>query len=232
MSLIKEFVPLTRDPIRQHKTIMHKTCYLLILAAVIILPGCASAPKEKPSKTGGITYKRTETIDKVWIAEGFDFHGYDTIVVEPVVAASAVTPKDDKEKERLEMARQGLQRDLKGAIEFAAIVPNVAVAAQGGATNKALRLENEILEFSRGSSALRFGVGFGAGSPYLKLRGTIKDGASGNSLLIYELDETGDWFAGGFSSSSTLQRNAGTEMVDDIMNLLTKVARRQPIKYK
>jgi hypothetical protein len=226
-------VPPIRDPFRYYKIIMHKTCYLLILAAVIILPGCGSAPKEKPSQSasaGGITYKRTDSIDKVWIAEGFDFGGYDTLVVEPV-AAGAVKPKDDKEKERLEMARQSLQRDLKGGIEFAAIVPKVADAASGGVTNKVLRLESEILEFSRGSTAVRIGIGFGAGAPYLKLRGTVKDGASGNSLVIYELDETGDWFDG-ISSSQTLQRSAGTEMVDDIMKLLTQVARRQPIKYK
>jgi hypothetical protein len=204
---------------------------LLVLIAVTIVAGCASAPKEKSADATGVTYKRTDAIDKVWIAEGFDFSGYDTLVIEPI-AANGVRPKDDKEKERLEFARQSLQRDLKGAIEAAAIVPEVVGAAPASGTNKTLRLENEIVEFSRGSSALRFGVGFGAGSPYMKLRGTVKDGASGKDLLIYALDETADWFASGFSSSRTLQRNAGTELVDDITGLLTQVARRQPIRYK
>ena len=225
----KGLVPPIRDPFHHHKTNMHKTCYLLILTAVIILPGCASAPKEKSAD--GITFRRTDKFEKVWIADGFDFSGYNAILMQPV--STTVTPKDDRERERLEMVRHTLTRDIASTIEFKQIVPTfVGKEADLKPDSRALKLENEITEFSAGSMAARVMVGMGAGTPKLRVRGQLADLGTGKPLLIYELDETAPIFGAQWASSRTLQTTAATELAEDVADFLWQVSKRQPIKYK
>lgn len=225
----KGFVPPIRDLFHHHKTIMHKTCYLLILTAVIILPGCASAPKEKSAD--GITFRRTDKFEKVWIADGFDFSGYNAILMQPV--ATTVTPKDDKERERLEMVRHTLTRDFASTIEFKQIVPTfVGKEADLKPDSRALRLENTVTEFSAGSMAARVMVGMGAGTPRLRVRGQLVDKESSKPVLIYELDETAPILGANWQSSRTLQSTAATELAEDVADFFWQVSKKQPIKYK
>lgn len=105
---------------------------------------------------------------------------------------------------------------------FPAVVLKEAEVKPGA---KTLKLENTIVKFSRGSSALRYGVGFGAGSPYIRIRGQLTELGSNKALFIYEVDETGDWAFAGFTSSRTLQTQAASELADDVANFMGRVAR-------
>lgn len=202
---------------------------LLVLIAVTIVAGCASAPKENSS--GGMTYRRTDKLEKVWIADGFDFSGYDAILLRPV--HTTITPKDDRERERLEMVRHTLTKDFANTIEFKQIVPTFITKEADLKTNShALKLENEITEFSAGSMAARVMVGMGAGTPRLRVRGQLADLATGQPLIIYELDETAPIFGAQWASSRTLQTTAATELAEDVADFLWQVAKRQQIKYK
>ena len=92
-------------------------------------------------------------------------------------------------------------------------------------------LENTIVKFSRGSTALRYGVGFGAGAPYIRIQGQITEVGSSKPLFIYEVDETGDWAFAGFTSSRTLQSQAASELADDVVAFMARVAKGEKIKY-
>ena len=208
---------------------MRKLPNLFVLIAFTIMSGCASAPKEKSGE--GITYKRTDKFEKVWIAEGFDFSGYNAIVMSPV--ATTVTPKDDKERERLEMVRHTLTRDFASTIEFKQIVPSLVRKEEDlKPDSRALRLENTVTEFSAGSMAARVMVGMGAGTPRLRVRGQLVDKESSKPVLIYELDETAPILGANWQSSRTLQSTAATELAEDVADFFWQVSKRQPIKYK
>lgn len=208
---------------------MRLTTYLFSLAAVI-LAGCASSPKETKA-TDGIAYKRTDRFDKIWIADGFNFSGYDSLFVTPIKAD--VEPKDDKGRYRLETAQNLLHKDLAHSLEFKHVVPAVVMRETDLQTNsKALKLENSITEFAAGSVAARVMVGFGAGTPHLRLRGQISDMASGKPLLIYDIDETAPILFGHYQSTGSLQTSAALDLVEDISEFLSQVAKNQPIKYK
>ena len=167
----------------------------------------------------------------MWIAEGFDFSGYNAIVMSPV--ATTVTPKDDKERERLEMVRHTLTRDFASTIEFKQIVPSLVGKEEDlKPDSRALRLENTVTEFSAGSMAARVMVGMGAGTPRLRVRGQLVDKESSKPVLIYELDETAPILGANWQSSRTLQSTAAAELAEDVADFFWQVSKKQPIKYK
>lgn len=220
---------MARDHQIEIQKVMVKVATLLILIAVTIMSGCASAPKEKSSDS--ITFKRTDKFEKVWIADGFDFSGFDAILLRPVT--TTVAPKNDKDRERLEMLRHSLTRDFASTIEFKKIVPLlVGKEADLKPDSRVLNLENVITEFSAGSMAVRVMVGMGAGTPRLRVRGQLTETTTGKPLLIYELDETAPILGAQGASSRTLQATAASELAEDVADFLWQVSKRQPIKFK
>jgi hypothetical protein len=100
------------------------------------------------------------------------------------------------------------------------------------AGQKKLVIDTKLLEFSRGSSAARYGLGFGAGMPFIKIRGTFHEGDPAKPLAIFEMDEKGDWMGGGFTSNESLQEKASSELGKDLGRFIEKVRNGEKIKYK
>jgi hypothetical protein len=214
----------------QNTASIHLIRNLLALAVAALLAGCASTPSE-PKSSDGITFRKTDKFEKVWIADGFDFSAYQTLLCNRVTAS--VTPKDEKERERLELLRQTLSKDLAASLEFKHLVPTFATKDTDITTNaNVLKLDNDIVEFSAGSAAARIMVGMGAGTPRLRVKGQLADLATGKPLIIYELDETAPIFGAAYVSSRNLQTAAGSELAEDVAEFLWQVAKHQPIKYK
>lgn len=212
------------------KTNIRALQVVVALLAAVAVCGCAST--EKAAETSdGIKFRRTDKLDKVWIADGFNFVGYDTLLMTPVT--TTVTPKNDRERERLEMARHTLTRDFGSALEFKQIVPSFAGKdADVKPGSRALKLENQITEFSAGSTAARVMVGMGAGTPKLRVRGQVIDVASGQPVVIYELDETAPIFGAAWASSRSLQSAAVSELAEDVADFLWQIAKGHPIKHR
>lgn len=178
-------------------------------------------------------FKRTDKLDRVWLAEGFDFTGYDALLVDEVKPDPAVKPKDEKEADRLSLMQGSMARDLVLAIETRKLFKTVTLKASDiPAGTKAVKLQTTITKFSRGSTAARIGVGFGAGMPYVRVIVTGSELGSGRPLFEVELDETADWFGAGYSSSQTLQTGAAMELTGDLANYMARVSKHEPIKYK
>jgi hypothetical protein len=181
-------------------------------------------------RPNGRNYRKAGNLDRVWVADGFNFTGYDAVVVTPV-ATQNIKPKDDKEADRLSLAQGALERDFMLMMQARKIFPAVVTKeSEIKPGSKALKLENTIVKFSRGSSALRFGVGFGAGMPYIRLQGQLSELGSSKPLFIYDIDETGDWFASGYISSGTIQSQAASELVEDVVNFMVRTAKGETVR--
>jgi hypothetical protein len=206
-----------------------------LLAGVASIPGSVARAAEKAEfgTAEKKEFKRTDKLDRVWLAEGFDFTGYDALLVDDVKPDPAVKPKDETEADRLSLMQGSMARDLVLAIETRKLFKTVTLKPSDiPAGTKAVKLQTTIMKFSRGSTAARVGVGFGAGMPYVRVIVTGSELGSGRPLFEVELDETADWFGAGYSSSKTLQSGAAMELTADLANYMARVASHDPIKYK
>lgn len=177
-------------------------------------------------------YQRVDKLDKIWLAEGFAFKGYDVVFVAPL-NVEGITTKDEKEADRLNLLKRGYAEDMARGLErHGGFAEGVSKESEVSAGKKKLVLETKLLDFSRGSSAARWGVGFGAGMPYMKIRGTFHEGDATKPLAIFEMDERGDWLGGGYSSNESLQEKASMELGKDLGRFIEKVRKGEKINYK
>lgn len=179
-----------------------------------------------------IEFQRVDKLDKIWLAEGFAFKDYEVLLV-TALNAEGIQPKDEKEADRLNLLKRGYAEDMARGLErFAGFREATSKEADVPAGRKKLVLDTKLLEFSRGSSAARYGLGFGAGMPFIKIRGTFHEGDPAKPLAIFEMDEKGDWMGGGFTSNESLQEKASSELGKDLGRFIEKVRNGEKIKYK
>src|SRR3954462_500493 len=86
-----------------------------------LLVGCASTPETTSAPQGG-TYVKNPHLDKVWLAEGFDFSGFDTLYIADTQVDPGVKPHDDEVKP-METARRVLREQLAAAIAEKKLFP-------------------------------------------------------------------------------------------------------------
>lgn len=183
-------------------------CYAF--AALLLLAGCAAPTKQngehfatkyratdgrtvnigpRTPADGGWSFKEPH-MDKCWIAAGFDFRGYDTLLIMPTLAAVQVqTPEegydleDDKEDLAVDLGLFFFGRNsfTNIAMHEEEVVPRARV----------LKLETIIFEFKKGSFAGRqWGGLFGAGQPVLRVVGIMTDGDK--TVFTFETHRSGD----------------------------------------
>lgn len=199
------------------------TTLTLLTIGLAVWPATAAEP---------IEFQRVDKLDKLWLADGFTFKGYAVLLV-TALNAEGIQPKDEKETDRLNLLKRGYAEDMARGLErFAGFPKATSREADVPAGQKQLVLDTKLLEFSRGSSAARYGLGFGAGMPYIKIRGTFHEGDPAKPLAIFEMDEKGDWMVGGFTSNESLQEKASSELGKDLGRFIEKVRNGEKIKYK
>lgn len=182
--------------------------------------------------TENIQFQRVDKIDRIWLQEGFNFTGYDAVHVTPL-RTEGIKPRDEKETERLRLLERGYAQDMARGLErYSNLGTVTARESDLPANGRKLILDTQLLEFSRGSSAARYGIGFGAGMPYIKIRGTFHEGDPKRPVAIFEMDERGDWLGGGYSSNESLQERASMELGKDLGHFIDKVARGEKIKFR
>jgi hypothetical protein len=179
-----------------------KSGMLLTLCAVsLISAGCASTEKNAGSGSAAAgpfpsKYKTDDnrTIDigprsaekdgwsfkdprltRCWVAEGFNFKGYETLYLAPVLSTAKY---HNDEEPAHQIAVENLQIELNRSLGarnlFANLVTGQADVKPGA---RALKLENTIVEFTKGGGAARYWVGlYGGGQPVLRVQGVMTDG--------------------------------------------------------
>ncbi len=181
---------------------MHSNLVLLLsCATACLLAGCAttdsssssagSGPGRFPSRyratdgrsidigksrpaDGGWNFKDPH-LERCWIADNFTFQGYDTLYIAPTL--STATFQADEARPH-DLAKENLPIELGRMIQLAGIFPNVVTRESDikpGA--HVLKLENTIVEYSKGGGAARYWVGlYGGGQPVLRVDGKMIDG--------------------------------------------------------
>lgn len=119
---------------------------------------------------------RDPHMDKCWVADGFNFTGYDTLYIAPTLSEAAA--QDDEDRRMIELAKDAVvveyQRLFEARNLFTKVVTRESDIPSGA---HALKLEQTIVDFQKGSSGARFWAGeFGAGQPVLAVAGKLTDG--------------------------------------------------------
>ena len=117
-------------------------------------------------------------MEKCWVADGFDFNGYDTLYIAPTLSTAKFNTQNQEEVKVHDLAKESLVRELSSMLVSRKIFANVVTRESDikpGA--KALKLENTITEFTKGGGAARYFVGlYGGGQPVLRVQGKMNEG--------------------------------------------------------
>ncbi len=191
-------------------------------------------PKQKEKKKSnvpplpeGVKLHKDQNIQGVWLADGFNFKGYETLYLTPVVFAGV---ERDNEVDIRAMAMQELPDQLVDNFRDTKLFGTVTTKSEDVKSKaKTLKLDNTIIEFSKGSGAARhFGGPFGAGGqPVIKVRGQIYDGDK--LVCVYEIKRSGESFEsrayGEVISSEDIQRNDIRVLARDLAHFFQRNAR-------
>jgi hypothetical protein len=142
----------------------------------------------KSSESGdGLSFKEPH-MDKCWLAKGFNFTGYDVLYIAPTISTLKV---HDDEQMPFELAKSKLPQEFARFLQMSGAFPSVVLNESDikpGA--KALKLENTIIEYSKGGGGARYFVGlYGGGQPVLKVQGNMTD--SGKPVFTFEARRSG-----------------------------------------
>jgi hypothetical protein len=129
------------------------------------------------ANAGGRLFKNPH-MSRCWLADGFDFNGYDTLYIAPTASIAKFDQKNSEEIMVHEAAKSYLPSLLALKLDvhhlFVNIVTNQAEIKPGA---KVLKLENTITEFTKGGGAARYFAGlYGGGQPVLRVQGKMTDG--------------------------------------------------------
>ena len=198
----------------------------LILVLTALLCGCASTSdsKSQPNTAAGsdgTPYHKHGQIQLAWFSEGFDFSGYDTLLIAPTKYAAKERPN---EVDMRTWAMQYVQSAFEQYIRTNGVFANIAMRetdVKPGA--KLLRMENTIIEYEKGDGAARYFAGlYGAGQPVLRVRGQFVD--SDKALCKYEAfrhgESIGARFAGASMADKEIQQNDINDLALDMSDFI------------
>lgn len=203
------------------------------VAACILLSGCASNPSDKPIVIDpkepplptGVLLRQDKDIQGVWVAEGFNFRGYDGLLIEDTLFKALERPNEEQMRA---WAKTELQHDLLESISATGLFQKVAGRPEElPATGKNLKMANTIIEYEKGGGGARYFAGvYGAGQPVIKVRGEIMDGDK--LVCVYEARRSGESggarMFGGFMSDENVQKNDIKDLALDLADLMKRRA--------
>jgi hypothetical protein len=179
---------------------------------------------------GGWRFKEPH-MDKCWIADGFDFKGYDVIYIAPTLSTAKF---HDDEVAPHQLLLQRLPEVLAISLQAKGIFAKVVTDDSGikpGA--RVLKLENTILEYSKGGGAARYFVGlYGGGQPMFRVHGLMTDGdRTVFDFVARRSGVSGDARMGGaFMKDEDIQLQDIRSLVLDLSDFIAAVAGKyQPL---
>jgi hypothetical protein len=198
---------------------------VILMVAGAELVGC-STPKTFPGPNG-IVYTEQKNLQRVWIAEQFNFTGYDAVYVSETQAQVAPMADDLK---AFVLAKKNVRDECAAAIQqtglFTLVTTRQTDIPQGA---KTLTLNNYITEFRKGSSAPRYAAGQSRDASVIKVHGQFLDGR--RLLFDFESRKTGEpqpWHApGGFMQDEDIQLPVIRSLAKHLAEYMSRTARRK-----
>ena len=187
--------------------------------------------KASPASGGGVNYKNPH-MEKCWVADGFDFNGYDTLYIAPTLSTAKFDTKNQEEVKVHELAKENLVKELASLISSRKIFANVVTRdSEIKPEAKTLKLENTITEFTKGGGAARYFVGlYGGGQPVLRVQGKMLDGDK--ALFAFEARRSGvsagARMTGVFMKDEDIQIQDIHSMVLDLADFMSVIAGKFP----
>ena len=207
-----------------------KSSLLIATIFSVILCGCASSGSKTYTGPEGVTYKEEKDIRGVWLAEGFNFTGFDTLVVaEPTSNAES---RSEEERTVLASAKTTLRQELVNALQGTGMFPQVVISTNEVSPNaQALVLENNIYHHEKGGGGARYFAGlYGAGQPVIKVAGKMR--AGDQVLFRYDIDRSGESagarMVGAFKSDEDIQREDLKDLAKDLASFVERTAKGLP----
>jgi hypothetical protein len=179
---------------------------------------------------GGTSYNNPHMEKgKCWVANGFDFNGYDTIYIAPT-GSTAKFPDKPEDTMVHNLAKENLVKEIALRLNERKIFANVVTKEteiKPGA--KVLRLENNITEFTKGGGAARYFVGlYGGGQPVLRVQGKMSEGDK--PVFTYEARRSGtsagSRLGGVFMKDEDIQTGDIQSMVLDLTDFMSAVSKK------
>jgi len=179
---------------------------------------------------GGWNFKDPH-LEKCWLAEQFNFTGYDTLYIAPTISTAMLHGDDDYPHQ---LAKENLAIELNRSLGpkniFANIVTRESDIKPGA---RILKLENTIVEYAKGGGAARFWAGlYGAGQPMLRVQGKMTDGDK--VLFTYQARRSGvsagARLSGGYQRDETIQLEDIRSMVLDLTDFMAAIAGKYQAK--
>jgi hypothetical protein len=178
----------------------------------------------------GWAFKEPHMI-KCWLADNFNFTGYDTLYIAPIISTAKFQPDETRPHE---LAMQNIPLELKRELEargvFAKVVLNESDIPAGA---HALKMENTIVEYSKGGGAARYWVGlYGGGQPVLRIQGAMTD--AGKPVFTYEARRSGT--SGGARVFGAYMKDEDIQIQDirsfalDLGDFVSAIAGKFPVK--
>lgn len=216
---------------------MHKLLFSLSLLAFLGAAGCSSTSESKstgasaPANGDGFAYQKHKHIQKVWLAPGFDFTGYDTLLIGETKYTAKERPNEVEIRNwAISYLRTALADHVRTNQVFANVVTREADVKPEG---KALRMDNTIFEYEKGGGGARYFAGlYGAGQPVLKVRGEFLDG--GKPLCRFEASRSGESvgarMVGAFLSDKDIQQKDINDLAVDMSDFILRTSKHLPTR--
>jgi hypothetical protein len=124
---------------------------------------------------GGWIFKEPH-LESCWIANDFDFSGYDTLYLAPTLSTTTVHGADEEGLRKI--AKDNMVIELNRSLLAKKLFLNIVTHESDiKPSARVLKLENTIIEYAKGSESARYWGGmFGGGQPVLGVTGKMTDG--------------------------------------------------------
>jgi len=177
-----------------------------------------------PPLPEGVVLRQDKDIQGVWLAESFNFRGYDGLIVQETVFAAKERPNETTMRA---MARRVVREQMIGSLQNTSLFASVSAADGAPANARVLTMSNTIIEYEKGGGGARYFVGlYGGGQPVVRVRGEIRDGDK--LVCVYEMrrsgESAGSRFSGAFMSDEEIQRNDIRDLASDFADFIKRAA--------
>jgi hypothetical protein len=186
-------------------------------------PGAPAPPAQPPTAASSVALREEKDLGKIWLAPGFDFKGFDTLLI---TETRADVPRLNPDgAANLEWARGVVQAELAAAFQDRKLFTVVTSPADVTPGSRVLRLDNTIVEYEKGGGGARVFAGiYGAGQPVIRVRGQAT--AADRPLFVYDARRSSEsgWSRvfGGYRDDKAIQQEDIKDLAQDLADFVAR----------